>query len=133
MAFAWLALTVALVVAHPKGSSWRTVAIFFPNVLRLLRSLYRDPNLPRAVRVRVGIAVGYNIQPFNLIPDFVPVIGLADNIVVTGWAVRSAVRRAGLEAVSRHWPGTADQFALLVRVAHLELRPPDVDDLTCSE
>jgi uncharacterized membrane protein YkvA (DUF1232 family) len=95
------------------------VAVFFPNVLRLLRGLYRDPEVPRGVRVRVWIAIAYNIQPLNLIPDFVPVIGFADNVVVTVWALRSAVRKAGADAVSRHWPGTADQFALLVRVARL--------------
>jgi uncharacterized membrane protein YkvA (DUF1232 family) len=119
LAAAWLALTVVLMLARPRGLSAGGVTVFIPNVLRLLRGLYRDPEVPRAVRIRVWIAIAYNIQPFNIIPDFVPVIGFADNVVVTAWALRSAVRKAGPDAVVRHWPGTPDQFALLVRVARL--------------
>jgi uncharacterized membrane protein YkvA (DUF1232 family) len=120
-------LTLVLIVARPKGLGWRGLTVFFPNVLRLMRGLYRDPDVPRSVRIRVWIAVVYNIQPINLIPDFVPVIGFADNVVVTAWALRSAVRRAGPDAVARHWPGTPEQFALLLRVARL---PPGPDQTT---
>jgi uncharacterized membrane protein YkvA (DUF1232 family) len=122
---ACLALTVVLVTARPKGLSARAATAIVANVVRLLRGLYRDSDVPRSVRVRVWIAIAYNIQPFNLIPDFVPVIGFADNIVVTAWALRSAVRKAGPDALARHWPGTADQLALLVRVARLENPPGD--------
>jgi uncharacterized membrane protein YkvA (DUF1232 family) len=125
LAAAWIALTAVLILARPKGLEWRSLTVFIPNVLRLLRRLYRDPEVPRTVRVRVWIAIAYNIQPFNLIPDFVPVIGFADNVVVTAWALRSAVRQAGMDAVSRHWPGPADQFALLIRVVRLRPPPPD--------
>jgi uncharacterized membrane protein YkvA (DUF1232 family) len=125
LAAAWVGLTAVLILARPKGLEWRGLTAFIPNVLRLLRRLYQDSRVPRTVRVRVWIAIAYNIQPFNLIPDFVPVIGFADNVVVTAWALRSAVRKAGIEAVSRHWPGTADQFAVLIRVARLRPPPPD--------
>jgi uncharacterized membrane protein YkvA (DUF1232 family) len=120
-----LVLTVALVLYRPKGLGWRAVTGFFPNVLRLLRGVYSDPEVPRTVRIRVWIAIAYNIQPINLIPDFIPIIGFADNIVVTAWALRSAVRKAGTDAVARHWPGTADQFTLLLRVARLTPPPED--------
>ena len=122
---AWLVLAVVLVLSRPKGLSWRGVTVFFPNVLRLLRGIYQDPDVPRTVRVRVWIAIAYNIQPINLIPDFIPVVGFADNIVVTAWALRSAVHKAGADAVSRHWPGTNDQFELLVRVARLGPSPDE--------
>jgi uncharacterized membrane protein YkvA (DUF1232 family) len=125
LAAAWLVLTVVLILARPRGLSARAVAVFIPNVLRLLRGLYRDPQVPRTVRIRVWVAIAYNIQPLNLIPDFVPVIGFADNVLITAWALRSAVHKAGADAVARHWPGTAEQFALLVRVARLGSTPGD--------
>jgi uncharacterized membrane protein YkvA (DUF1232 family) len=81
--------------------------------------VHSDPEIPRSVRTRIWIAIAYNIQPINLIPDFIPVIGFADNIVVTAWALRSAVRKAGTDVVARHWPGTEEQFALLLQVARL--------------
>lgn len=120
---AWLVLTAVLILVCPKGLSARDATVFVPNVLRLLRALYRDPEVPRPVRIRIWIAIAYNIQPINLIPDIIPVVGFADNVVVTAWALRSAVRRAGMDAVAHHWPGTADQFALLVRVTHLGSPP----------
>lgn len=125
LAATWLVLTVVLIVARPKGLGWHGVTAFFPNVVRLLRGIYRDPGVPRTVRIRVWIAIAYNVQPLNLIPDFVPVIGFVDNIVITAWALRSAVRKAGPDAVSRHWPGTAEEFSLLARIVRLE--PPAGD------
>jgi uncharacterized membrane protein YkvA (DUF1232 family) len=125
LAAAWLVLTVVLILARPRGLSARALTVFIPNVLRLLRGLYRDAQVPRAVRVRVWIAIAYNIQPFNIIPDFVPVIGFADNVLITAWALRSAVQKAGADAVTRHWPGTAEEFALLVRLTRLGSPPDD--------
>jgi uncharacterized membrane protein YkvA (DUF1232 family) len=130
LAAACLAPILVLIVARPKGLNARTATAIVPNVLRLLRGLYRDPDVPRSVRVRVWIAIAYNIQPFNLIPDFVPVIGFADNVVVTAWALRSAVRKAGTDAVARHWPGTSDQFEVLVRVTRLGKPSRPVIDMT---
>ncbi len=121
---AWLLLAVLLLLARPSNHSARSVAGFFPNVIRLLRDLHSDQEVPRSVRTRLWIAVLYNIQPFTLIPDFIPVIGLADNLVVTAWALRSAVHKAGGQAVARHWRGTPDQLDLLFCVARLGPPPP---------
>ena len=118
-------LTVLLLVYLPRGAGASTVASFFPNVLRLLRRLYRDPAVPRSARWRLWVAIIYNIQPINLIPDFVPVIGFADNVVVTAWALRGAVHKAGPGAVTRNWQGTRDQLNLLFRVARLGPLPED--------
>lgn len=124
VAAAWVFLVALLFLAHPSGQNARSVATFFPNVIRLLRDLHGDPEVPRSVRIRVWIAIVYNIQPFTIIPDFIPVIGLADNLVVTAWALRGAVHKAGGEAVARHWRGTPDQLTLLFCVARLGPRPP---------
>lgn len=115
----WLVLTAVLLVLRPRGASIRNLAQFVPEVARLMRGLYRDPDVPRSVRWRLWVAVAYNVQPFNLIPDFVPVIGFADNAVVIIWALRSAVRKAGSQAIVRHWQGTPEQLGLLFRLAHL--------------
>lgn len=112
-------MVVLVVVLGPRGQRAASVAKFFPNLLRLLRDLHRDPTVPASVRRRLWIAIVYNVQPFILIPDFVPGIGLADNLLVTAWALRSAVRKAGPAAVVRHWRGTSGQLALLFRVARM--------------
>ncbi len=116
---AWLAFAVLILVARPKGTPLRVMVGLVPDTLRLVRRLAADPSVPRGVRLRLGIALAYNLQPFNLIPDFVPVIGFADNVVVIMWALRSAIRAAGTECVLEHWPGSVDELELLFRVARL--------------
>ena len=50
-------------------------------------------------------------------PDFLPVIGYADDVVVVAWALRSVVRRAGSAALERHWPGQPAGLAVVSRLA----------------
>jgi uncharacterized membrane protein YkvA (DUF1232 family) len=69
------------------------------------------------VRVRVALLVVYLAVPFDLVPDVVPVIGYADDAVVVALVLRSVVRRAGAEALHRHWPGTPEGLALVLRLA----------------
>jgi uncharacterized membrane protein YkvA (DUF1232 family) len=92
---------------------------FAPALLRLLRALARDPALPWAARWRLWAALLYNVQPINLIPDVVPVIGLVDNIAVICWALRSSLRRIAPETLARLWTGTPEQLDLLYRAARL--------------
>ncbi len=81
------------------------------------------------------MALAYNVQPINLIPDFIPVVGLADNVIITAWAVRSALRRSGAGVVLGHWRGGPASFTLLCRLCHLHM-PPELsagDDLEPSK
>ena len=82
-------LGVLLYLARSPGQSVADLARVFPAALRLAIALYRDRTLPRSVRWRMRIALVYNLVPINIIPDFVPVIGLVDNVVVLAWALRS--------------------------------------------
>jgi uncharacterized membrane protein YkvA (DUF1232 family) len=119
----WILLAVAIARARPSGGIEGGTARLLPDVIRLLRNLARDPTLPRSVRWKLGIALIYNVQPVNLIPDFVPLLGVVDNLVITAWALRSALKAAGPDAVARHWTGTADGLAVLVRLVHLDPAP----------
>jgi uncharacterized membrane protein YkvA (DUF1232 family) len=120
----WIALAALVFALRSPGQSVGELVRVFPASLRLAGALYRDPTLPGSVRWRLRIAVIYNIQPINLIPDVVPVIGFADNIAVLAWGLRSAVRIAGSDAVGRHWSGSPESLAALYRV--LRVSSPDV-------
>jgi uncharacterized membrane protein YkvA (DUF1232 family) len=88
-------------------------------VLRLVRRLAADRTLPSGVRVRLWLLLVYLAVPFDLIPDFIPVLGYADDAIIVVAVLRGVVRRAGLEAVQAHWPGTEDGFAAVTRLAGL--------------
>ena len=115
----WVALTALVYALRSPGESVSDIVRVFPGALRLAANLYRDPTMPRSVRWRLWIALLYNVQPINIIPDFIPVIGFADNVVVLAWALRSTVRIAGPRAVELNWEGSLPTLATLYRVLRL--------------
>jgi uncharacterized membrane protein YkvA (DUF1232 family) len=116
-------LVVFLMMARPQGSLVQEAIRLLPDTIRLLRRLAGDPTLPRGVRVRLWLLFAYLAFPFDLIPDFIPVIGYADDAIIVCAVLRSVVRHAGAEAVRRHWTGTKDGLAALWRMAGLPDSP----------
>jgi uncharacterized membrane protein YkvA (DUF1232 family) len=112
----WVALLVALWVARPEATSAREQLRLLPDVLRLVARLARDSSLPRGVRWRLWGLLAYLALPIDLVPDFIPVIGYADDAVIVALVLRSVARRAGRDAIARHWPGTPDGLASLERL-----------------
>ncbi|HET8560359.1 MAG TPA: DUF1232 domain-containing protein [Marmoricola sp.] len=113
---AWLLLLVGLVIVRPRGSLLREAIRLLPDLLRLVTRLARDPELPRSVRWRLAGLLAYLALPVDLVPDFIPVLGYADDAIVVAWVLRSVVRRVGTDAVRARWPGTDDGFAALRRL-----------------
>ena len=123
LAAAFVALIAAAVAAAPAGMPAADLLRVYPDLFRLLVSLSKDKRVARSVRWRLLVALAYNVQPINLIPDFIPVVGLADNVVITAWAIRSALRRSGAGVVLCHWRGSPASFTLLCRLCHLHMQP----------
>jgi len=116
---AWAALIVALVIVRPRGGLVREALRLLPDVLRLLPRLAADRSLPRGVRVRLALLLAYLAFPVDLVPDFIPVIGYADDAIIVSAVLRSVAHHAGIAAVERHWPCTHDGFAALCRLPRL--------------
>ena len=102
----WLLLVGALLVARPRGVDLAEAKRFGPDLVRLVRALAKDPTLPRSVRRRLGFLIVYLALPIDLVPDIIPVLGYADDVIVAAIVLRSVVRVAGVEAVERHWQGS---------------------------
>jgi uncharacterized membrane protein YkvA (DUF1232 family) len=115
----WVALVIALALARPRGGLLVEAVRIVPDAVRLMRTLATDPALPRGVRVRLGLLLVYLALPFDLVPDFVPVLGYADDAILVAWVLRSVLRAAGPDAIRRSWPGTPDGLAALWRVLRL--------------
>jgi uncharacterized membrane protein YkvA (DUF1232 family) len=115
----WLLLVAVMWRAKPSGPLLKEALRLLPDLVRLLRRLAADKTLSRGVRIRLGLLMVYLAIPIDLIPDFIPVLGYADDAIILTLVLRSVVRHAGLEAVRRHWPGTADGFTALTRLTGL--------------
>ena len=73
--------------------------------------------MPRAVRIWLAALVVHPLSPIDLVPDFVPVVGYADDGIVVALVFRFATRHAGAAALDKHWPGTSQGLAALRTVA----------------
>ncbi|KWV29357.1 YkvA family protein [Micromonospora rifamycinica] len=124
LAASWAALTIGLLLVRPKGSLLAEAIRILPDLLRTLRRLAADPDLPTGVRVRLYLLIAYLASPVDLIPDVIPLLGYADDAIVVAAVLRSVVRRAGIDAVRRHWPGSPDGFAAVCRLAGIPRTPP---------
>src|SRR5215470_2974554 len=115
----WLLLLAALLVVRPRSGLLAEAVRLLPDVLGLVRRLATDPDLPRGIRLRVGLLLAYLASPIDLMPDFIPVLGYADDAILVTATLRTVIRRAGMAAVRRNWPGTPDGFAALCRLTGL--------------
>ena len=105
---------------EPESDVLRTALRLLPDLVRLLRRLAADPTLPRGVRIRLALLTGYLVFPLDLIPDFIPVLGYADDAIIVALALRSVVRRAGPDALQRHWTGTPEGLDVVRRLAGIQ-------------
>jgi uncharacterized membrane protein YkvA (DUF1232 family) len=112
----WLALIMALAIRRPKGNLLKEALRLLPDLLRLLKRLTTDRTLPVGVRVRVALLFVYLALPIDIIPDFVPVLGYADDAIIVILVLRSVCRRVSVEALRAAWPGSDDGFAALQRL-----------------
>ncbi len=113
----WFALLIALAVTRPADLQVTEILRLLPDAVVLLRRLAADPGLPRGVRVRLLLLLVYLALPVDLIPDFIPVLGYADDAIVVALALRSVIRRTGSEALDKHWPGSTEGLQAVRRLA----------------
>lgn len=112
----WAALLLLFWLLRPKGVAVRELIGLIPDVLRLLRSLIGDRSAALDVRLVLIGLVAWIASPIDLIPEFIPVLGPLDDVVVAVVAMRYVRRRVGVDDLRRRWSGTPDGFALLLRV-----------------
>jgi uncharacterized membrane protein YkvA (DUF1232 family) len=112
IALSWVVMIV-LARRLPPGLA-KDLATVLPACVTTARRLRRDPRVPRRVKVAVAIAALWVLSPIDLIPEFLPVIGPLDDIVVVAIALRYAARRVPPEALVEAWP--ADR-RILTRLA----------------
>ena len=98
------AVLVLLARRLPPGTA-RELARFLPACVTTVRRLRRHPAVPRRARVALLVAGLWVLSPIDLIPEFLPVIGPLDDVVVVALALRYAGRRVPRDVLLDAWPG----------------------------
>jgi len=103
LALTW-AVLIVLARRLPEGTA-KELARFLPACVTVVRRLRRHPAVPRRARVALLVAGLWVLSPIDLIPEFIPVIGPLDDIVVVALALRYAGRQVPREVLLAAWPG----------------------------
>ncbi len=119
LTIAWIVVVAGVFALRPDQASIPDLLRLLPDTVRLVRRLTKDRSLPRMTRWSVWLLLAYLASPIDLVPDFVPVIGYADDVIITSIVLRRLVRRAGPEKLGEHWPGTPEGLVQLQRLLRL--------------
>jgi uncharacterized membrane protein YkvA (DUF1232 family) len=102
---------------HPETVGMKDALRLLPDLLRVIRRLVVDKTVSVSVRVKLILLLAYLLLPLDLVPDFLPLIGCADDVIIVALVLRSVVRSAGPEPLRRHWPGSPVGLLLVERLA----------------
>jgi uncharacterized membrane protein YkvA (DUF1232 family) len=116
LAGAWALFLGLLWLVRPRDAGLRQFVAIVPDVLRLVRDLIGDRSSPVAVRVALIGLLAWLVSPIDLVPEFIPVLGPLDDVIVGVLVLRYVRRRLGADELRRRWPGSAAGFELLHRV-----------------
>lgn len=98
------------------GASIMDALRLLPDVLVLVKRLAFDKSIGRGPRIRLALLLFYLASPLDLIPEILPVIGVADDLIIVTLVLRSVVKSAGRDALERNWPGTEAGLAVVSRL-----------------
>ena len=90
-----------------------------PELVRLIARLAGDPLLPRAAKIALAAAMVYLASPIDLIPDFIPVVGYLDDVLVAALLVDGILNWVDRGLVLKYWPGSPDSLERLSRAARM--------------
>jgi uncharacterized membrane protein YkvA (DUF1232 family) len=116
LALSWCALVLALIIGGRREDA-RALARFIPDCVVLASRLLADERVPRRRKLLLAALVGYLALPFDLVPDFIPVAGQLDDVVIVVLVLRRFLRSGGEQLVREHWPGPDRSLVLVLRVA----------------
>ncbi len=91
----------------------RDAALLLPNIVKLVGRLLRDPRVPRRSKVVLCLAAAYVVSPIDLIPEVIPILGWADDVLILIFAIDKLIERAGPDLVDEHWDGPGDLLSLV--------------------
>ena len=99
--------------AQPRNPAVDKALSAVPNLLKLSYRLARDPRVPQKQKMFLGAAIAYVVAPVDLIPDFIPFIGRADDVLMLAFALNAMFEAAGEAIVHEHWDGTGDVLEIV--------------------
>ena len=89
-----------------------------PDCAVLFKRLLRDQRVPRRAKATLVLVIPYLVMPFDLIPDFIPVLGQLDDALLVAAVFGYVARTAGREVIEELWPGSERGLRIVLALAH---------------
>ena len=97
----------------------RTLFRALPDIARTVARLATDPMLPTAAKFAIAAAVLYLVSPVDLIPDFIPILGALDDVLVAAILVDGILNVVDRGLVLKYWPGSTESLERVAGAARL--------------
>jgi uncharacterized membrane protein YkvA (DUF1232 family) len=84
----------------------KNLAALLPRLVGVVRALAADPLVPRPAKVALLALAVYLMSPIDLLPDFIPVLGLADDVLLAAVVLDGVLTYVDRSVLLRYWPGS---------------------------
>ncbi|NDY42651.1 DUF1232 domain-containing protein [Dissulfurirhabdus thermomarina] len=100
----------------------RRAARSIPKFLALLVNLLRDPRVSAGDKAILGATVAYLLNPVDLVPDWIPFLGMVDDVYLVALALLRLLVRTDEAVLREHWRGEGDIVRSAREIAELAIR-----------
>jgi len=97
----------------------KDLLLLLPRLARMIASLVSDSEVPAAAKVALGAMALYLASPIDLIPDFIPLLGYLDDLLLAALLVDGMLNWVDRGLVLKYWPGSPDSLERLARAARM--------------
>lgn len=112
----WLILIAVLILVGRRLGA-RDIARFVPDCIVLFKRMLGDPRVPRRAKLVLALLIPYLAMPFDLVPDFIPVVGYIDDALLVAIGIGYAMRSTSAQVVRELWPGSDRNLRIVLTFA----------------
>jgi uncharacterized membrane protein YkvA (DUF1232 family) len=109
-------VAVAALYAVGRRTAAKELARLLPNLIVLFKGLARDPRVPRGSKLLLVVGALWFASPIDLIPEFIPILGPLDDVVIAALILRHVLRVAGPDVIAAHWRGDVGHLQRILRL-----------------
>ncbi len=101
---------------------------YIPRFFRLILNLLRDSRVSTTDKAILGATIAYLINPADIVPDWIPFLGMVDDLYLIALALLRLILRTDEKIISQYWDGPEELVRLLKQIAEwaVAFLPPRV-------
>ncbi len=111
-------LFIGILILLGRKQDARAWAGLIPNCIVLFKRLMSDPKVPASRKWILVLLIGYLALPIDLIPDFIPVAGQLDDVIIVALVLSWLIRSIGEDKIRSNWPGPENSINKILKLVN---------------